>query len=307
MTPFTDFDEAARAALKFLHKRLGFDLWMITRTQGEDWIVLQTEDQRYGIQDGTVFQWADTFCSRMVEGLGPRVAPRSQEVPAYASAPIGKRLDIQAYIGVPLTGAGGALFGTLCAIDSSPQPESLIGEQSLVELVGALLSSLLRTEMQLMDEVRRAERAQADALTDSLTGLYNRRGWARLIEAEENRCRRYGHNACVVAVDLDNLKAVNDSQGHFAGDELIARAGRVLALVARSQDIAARVGGDEFLLLAVECDRAGAATLADRLRADFAFAGVNASIGYALRDPARGLKDAWDQADKAMYLEKSRA
>lgn len=307
MTPFTDFDEAARAALKFLHKRLGFDLWMITRTQGDDWIVLQTEDQRYGIQDGTVFKWADTFCSRMVEGLGPRIAPRSQDVPVYAAAPIGSQLDIQAYIGVPLTGAHGALFGTLCAIDSRPQPVSLVEEQSLVELVGALLSSLLRTEMQLMDEVRRAERAQADALTDSLTGLYNRRGWERLIEAEENRCRRYGHSACVVAVDLDNLKRVNDSQGHFAGDELIARAGGVLASVARAQDIAARVGGDEFLLLAVECDRSGASTLADRLRADFAFAGVNASIGYALRDPARGLKHAWDEADKAMYLEKSRA
>lgn len=307
MTPFTDFDEAARAALKFLHKRLGFDLWMITRTQGDDWIVLQTEDQRYGIQDGTVFKWADTFCSRMVEGLGPRIAPRSQDVPVYAAAPIGSQLDIQAYIGVPLTGAHGALFGTLCAIDSRPQPVSLVEEQSLVELVGALLSSLLRTEMQLMDEVRRAERAQADALTDSLTGLYNRRGWERLIEAEENRCRRYGHSACVVAVDLDNLKRINDSQGHFAGDELIARAGGVLASVARAQDIAARVGGDEFLLLAVECDRSGASTLADRLRADFAFAGVNASIGYALRDPARGLKHAWDEADKAMYLEKSRA
>ena len=82
-------------------------------------------------------------------------------------------------------------------------------------------------------------------------------------------------------------------------------AGSVLASVARAQDIAARVGGDEFLLLAVECDRSGAATLADRLRADFAFAGVNASIGYALRDPARGLKAAWDEADKAMYVEKS--
>jgi diguanylate cyclase (GGDEF)-like protein len=307
VTPFTDFDEAARAALKFLHKRLGFDLWMVTRTQGDDWIVLQTEDQSYGIQDGTVFQWADTFCARMVEGQGPRVAPRSREVPAYANAPIGRQLDIQAYIGVPLTGAGGALFGTLCAIDSRPQPETLVEEQALVELVGALLSSLLRTEMQLMDEVRRSERAQAEALTDALTGLYNRRGWARLLEAEENRCRRYGHSACVVAVDLDNLKRVNDSHGHFAGDELIARAAGVLASVARAQDIAARVGGDEFLLLAVECDRSGAATLADRLRADFAFAGVNASIGYALRDPARGLTAAWDEADKAMYLEKSRA
>lgn len=87
--------------LRLLHNRLGFDLWMVTRTEGDDWIVLHAEDHGYGIQDGTVFRWADSFCARMVEGEGPRIAPRSDAVPAYAAAPIGSQVRIGAYVGVP--------------------------------------------------------------------------------------------------------------------------------------------------------------------------------------------------------------
>ena len=119
--PLHDFESAGRAVLAFLHRRLGFGLWMITRTEGEDWIVLQVEDHGYGISPGTVFRWADSFCSEMVQNNGPKVAPNSDIVPAYAAAPIGQQVPIKAYIGVPLSNADGSLFGTLCAIDPSRQ------------------------------------------------------------------------------------------------------------------------------------------------------------------------------------------
>jgi diguanylate cyclase (GGDEF)-like protein len=74
----------------------------------------------------------------------------------------------------------------------------------------------------------------------------------------------------------------------------------------RSQDVAARVGGDEFAILAVECDAVAAANLLARLRKALAAAGINASIGLAMREPARGLQHAWEEADRAMYVEKGR-
>jgi diguanylate cyclase (GGDEF)-like protein len=299
-----NFETAARSVLSFLHRRLGFDLWMVTRTEGEDWIVLQTEDHGYGVASGTVFRWADSFCSRMVEGLGPRIAPRSNDVPAYASAPIGRQVKIGAYVGVPLRRADGALFGTLCAIDPEAQPESIMQEQALVDLLGELLSGLLQAETDLAVEARRSERAEAEALSDGLTSLFNRRGWTRLLEGEENRCRRYGHPAGVIAIDLDGLKTVNDSLGHFAGDELLARVGEVMTRVKREQDLVARVGGDEFVLLAVECDRAGTDAVVNRLRRAFAEAGIRASLGSAMRVPSEGLQRAWEKADQAMYAEK---
>lgn len=299
-----NFEHAARSVLAFLHRRVGFDLWMVTRTEGEDWIVLQTEDHGYDVPEGKVLRWADSFCSRMVDGEGPMIAPRSDEIPAYAAAPIARQLKIGAYMGVPLRRPGGDLFGTLCAIDPEAQPESIMKEQDLLDMLGGLLSALLHTELDAARQARRVERAEAEAHTDGLTGLYNRRGWSRLLDAEEERCRRYGHPAAVIVVDLDDLKEVNDSEGHFAGDELIKRAAGVMAAVKRAHDVVARVGGDEFTLLAIECDRAGADALAERLRTAFREGGIRASLGCSNRVPSDGLDRAWERADAAMYADK---
>jgi diguanylate cyclase len=301
---FSDFESAGRAALAFLHRRLGFDLWMVTRTEGEDWIVLQSEDHGYGMAPGAVFRWADTFCAQMVQGHGPRIAPRSDLVPSYAAAPIGKQIQIRAYVGMPLVRQDGGLFGTLCAIHPSSQPQSIAEEEGLVELLGALLSKVLQTDLSAMEEARRAERLEAEALSDPLTHMYNRRGWDRLMASEEDRCRRFGHSAAVMIIDLDQLKSVNDAQGHAAGDALIAQAGAALRRAVREHDILARIGGDEFGIFCVECDAASRHTLLERVRGALADAHVKASVGFALRHPAAGLQAAWEQADRMMYEEK---
>ena len=70
-----DFAGASREVLSFLHQRIGMDLWMVSRADNEDWVVLAAEDHGYGVRQGDVFRWADTFCSLMVNGDGPRVAP----------------------------------------------------------------------------------------------------------------------------------------------------------------------------------------------------------------------------------------
>lgn len=304
--PFSDFSSAAQGVLRLLHNRLGFDLWMVTRTEGDDWIVLHAEDHGYGVQDGAVFRWADSFCSHMVEGQGPRIAPRSEAVPAYAAAPIGRQVRIGAYVGVPLSRADGSLFGTLCAIHPAPQPEAIQAEQPLVELLSSLLSTILDAELRAAEEARKAERAQAEAMIDPLTGLFNRRGWDQLVAAEEERCRRYGHPACVVSLDLNDLKIVNDSKGHAAGDELLRRCGEALRSSVRQQDVAARLGGDEFAVLCVECDPIYIHSLVGRMRANLLEQNISASIGFACRHPTSTLSETLHQADTAMYAEKRR-
>ncbi len=299
-----DFQTAGQAVLGFLHRRLGFDLWMVTRTEGDDWIVLQNEDHGYGVEPGAVFRWADSFCSEMIKGNGPRIAPSSEAVPAYAAAPIGRQIRIRAYVGLPLSRSDGSLFGTLCAIDPACQPESILEEQELLELLGAMLSTILQTELSAADEARRSEKLQAEALADELTRLYNRRGWDRLLASEEERCRRYGHPAAVLMIDLDELKHVNDVHGHAAGDALIVRTGSALRNAARSLDVVARLGGDEFGILSAECDRAGGEALLKRVRAALSEANVKASVGLAMRDPSVGLIGACAIADELMYAEK---
>lgn len=300
----SDFEASGQAVLAFLHRRMGFDLWMVTRTEGDDWIVLQSEDHGYDVEPGTVFRWADSFCSEMVKGNGPRIAPRSHDVPAYREAPIGRQVQIKAYVGLPLTHKDGSLFGTLCAIHPSVQPASIVAEQELVELLGALLSKILQAELKAMEEARNFERLQTEALTDPLTNTYNRRGWDRFLASEEERCRRYGHPATVLIVDLDELSLVNDTQGHAAGDALIASAGAALRGAARSLDIVARLGGDEFGILSTECDRAGGDALLKRVRTALSNANVKASVGLAMRNPSLGMQSAWEAADQMMYEEK---
>ena len=300
----TNFHAASKEVLQYLHSQYGFGLWMVTRTKGLDWIVLEAEDHGYSVKPGDVFNWADSFCSRMVRGEGPCIAPKSDEVTVYKEAPIGAQVQIGAYVGLPLRNVDGELFGTLCAIDPEPQPDELVNELPQIKLFSRLLETILVCEYRLNDEARRADRAEAKAMSDHLTGLFNRRGWNQLLTNEEARCQKYAHPATVLSIDLDELKATNDSQGHQAGDALLKKAASLLKDNVRRRDIVARVGGDEFLILAVECKECGASSLAERIQEILSSNGVAASVGFGLRKAKGTLQEASLAADEAMYVNK---
>lgn len=300
---FSSFADAASAVLKLLHQTFGMELWMVTRTENENWIVLSAEDHGYGIKSGDVFVWNDSFCSRMVRGEGPRIAPDSSQVPAYVQAPIGWQVEIGAYIGVPLTRPDGTLFGTLCAIDRAPQPEDLTEHQATLEMYASLLATILHVEMENERVVRLLETTAAESDTDALTGLYNRRGWDRLVNREEARCRRYGDPAGILVYDLDELKQVNDRDGHQAGDELLRRTAALLTASVGASDIVARLGGDEFAVL-VNASGDAVGRVAERTAEALRTAGIRISVGWAARDPREGLVAALQAADHAMYRQK---
>jgi diguanylate cyclase (GGDEF)-like protein len=295
-----DFNTAALAVLTYLHDRLGFDLWMVTRTEGNDWIVLQVNDQGYGVKAGDVFNWTDSFCSRMTLGQGPRIAPCSDLVEAYANAPIGQQVKIGAYVGVPLINEDGSLFGTLCAIDPTPQPTAIQQELPLVELLAQLLSRILHADQKAAEQARLAERLQTEALTDGLTGLYNRRGWDQLIDSEEERCTIYGYPACIVVININGLDPIDDRQPPPAEDQLLLLAGEVLRQITRKQDIVARTGGNEFAMLCVDCILAEGQQIKLRLEQALGQCPLRASVGIAGRHPNQGLRWAWAHADRAL-------
>jgi diguanylate cyclase (GGDEF)-like protein len=299
-----DFEQAGRAVLDFLHRRFGFQLWMLTRVEGDDWIILQSNDHGYGVRPGQVFRWEDSICHAMVKGDGPRIAPDATAVPAYSSAPICRQMKIGAYIGVPLTHSDGTLFGTLCGIDPRHQPAAIVNDEDLMALLASLLSSIVQSELKVAEESRRRERLEVEALLDPLTHLANRRAWDQLMDREEDRCRRYGHPAAIFVLDLDDLKEVNDAHGHAAGDALLERAADALREAVRDSDVVARLGGDEFGIIAVECDARGAQRLIVRIRDALDRHGVRASAGISLRDPTLGLTRAWEDADRRMYKQK---
>ncbi len=151
---------------------------------------------------------------------------------------------------------------------------------------------------------REREALVLEAHTDTLTGAYNRRGWTLALAAEEDRCARHGLPAGVVMIDLNGLKTLNDTEGHEAGDRLIATAGRTLRETVREVDTVARLGGDEFAVLFPETPIDYLPDLTQRLRTALERAGVSASLGASAREVQGDLPSALTRADQAMYADK---
>jgi diguanylate cyclase (GGDEF)-like protein len=114
------------------------------------------------------------------------------------------------------------------------------------------------------------KKIQLNAVTDSLTGLYNRRLFAESFEKELNRARRYGLPLGIVIMDLHRFKEVNDKYGHPCGDEVLRAAATTFQKALRTSDSAFRIGGDEFALLLPQTDAAQALALGRRIEAVFA-------------------------------------
>jgi diguanylate cyclase len=306
LCPSTAFRDAVASMLDGLPAQTGLGTWMLLRV-GEDGgcAVLAVRDPTYGLEADRVLAEDELPVRALLEGRGPRVAPDTVAVPAYAGAALAG-MPVGALAGVPVLAPDGSVFGCLVGADPAPGRPELAAELPTIELLGRLLAVLLVQELERQELQRRFELAELDALTDPLTGVGNRRAWDRLLEAEEARCRRYGSVASLVAIDLDELKRVNDREGHAAGDRLLLRTAQVIDSTRRAADVVARLGGDEFGVLAVECDEPAAKVLAGRLRGALEAAGIRASVGHATRQPTGSLAQAWSAADAEMYAHKRR-
>jgi diguanylate cyclase (GGDEF)-like protein/PAS domain S-box-containing protein len=146
---------------------------------------------------------------------------------------------------------------------------------------------------------------------DELTGLFNRRRFLAELETELRRGRRFQEPVCLMMLDLDGLKLVNDSFGHAAGDSFLRSTAEILAGRLREADTVARLGGDEFgaLLRGTTLEQADdlVASLTDRIREHRRgpggqLGGVGASAGVVqLRPREQGVEDALADADRALY------
>jgi diguanylate cyclase len=136
-----------------------------------------------------------------------------------------------------------------------------------------------------------------EAEHDSLTGVFNRRGWDRALRGATRRSK--GGDVLVCVADLVGLKKANE-EGHAAGDALIRRAASGLQEVAQRGDVVARVGGDEFTLLALSYPGREPANFATRVEAALAARGVAAVSAAASSATCGSVRRAWSAADEAL-------
>jgi diguanylate cyclase (GGDEF)-like protein len=151
--------------------------------------------------------------------------------------------------------------------------------------------------------------------TDPLTGLFNRGQLFPTLEQEVQRTRRSGRGFCVLMIDLDGLKAINDSLGHLRGDEVLRAVGRVITGSIRGVDSAYRYGGDEFLILLPETEFIGAYVVAEKIREGVEEIGESLATDVAATSVSIGLvshpedgsspEELMVAADRAMYQAKA--
>jgi diguanylate cyclase (GGDEF)-like protein len=160
----------------------------------------------------------------------------------------------------------------------------------------------------------RARQFSNEARTDHLTGLANRREFERVMEREVALSERHGRRLSVMMIDLDNLKRINDRQGHRAGDEALRLVAQQLQRVVRASDVCARIGGDEFAVAMPETSIERAREVAMRLRIAIRQLGlsskspeqVGVSIGVAAWRPGQDWQGVYQVADADLYEDKGR-
>ncbi|HEU0052944.1 MAG TPA: diguanylate cyclase, partial [Longimicrobium sp.] len=162
---------------------------------------------------------------------------------------------------------------------------------------------------------RRAEEAQLQAAVDQLTGLSTYRVLRDRLAFEVERSKRSAEAFAVLFLDLDRFKAVNDQYGHEAGNEILRGVAEEIRQAVRASDIAARYGGDEFVVILTRTDLAGGARVAEALRAGIEGVGrrlgyppglVTVSVGLAEFDPHQPIEgDLLVSADRALYRAKA--
>jgi diguanylate cyclase (GGDEF)-like protein len=175
---------------------------------------------------------------------------------------------------------------------------------------------LLRTQKKFELEQKLKEQAEAQARTDYLTGLFNRRHFVELAERELERSSRYRRPFTMLLIDIDHFKAINDNWGHSFGDAVLQEVSRLMSGALRSVDIFGRIGGEEFAAVIVESEGREAIEVAQRICVTVADAlivstdgggfHVTVSIGLAQLDGRNiNFDTVLNEADQAMYQAKT--
>ena len=246
----------------------------------------------------SAFRWASEFCGRVAR-TGERALVQNGAGGTDRRRFCQTRGPCCAF---PIT-YGETLLG---ALNIESRNESAFSPQDV--LILNTLADLLATALH---NAFVFQKLQQQSITDGLTGIKTRRFFWEALSAEWKRASRSGRPFSVVLIDLDKFKEVNDTMGHFEGDLVLARVGRLLEQKSRQSNVVARYGGDEFIILMPETGPEQAQVLAERLRQWIATDPmlsehhITGSFGVA-SFPTHGfsIEDIIRVADAGMYVSK---
>ena len=252
----------------------------------------QIDELKKAVNDNLIYQSQDIV--RLICGLMPKLEPN--KVAKFLNM-----YDMKSYLLIPLSFKQ-MHFGSLLVFSSR---ETVSGSEINFLSLFAKQIELAITIADLFQAVKE------QAITDGMTGLYNRRYFEEYIKKEAIRSDRQNQKFTVIGLDLDHLKQINDAYGHNYGDLAIKTIAEVLKSNARSIDVPARMGGEEFNLVLPGVDSAGGLVAAERIRKAIEsvelekIGHITASLGVATYlDHSDDIDELLELTDQAMYESK---
>jgi diguanylate cyclase (GGDEF)-like protein len=214
---------------------------------------------------------------------------------------------------VPLLNGKNKIIGVIELINKIPSRQGASGsDESFTDIDMAILSSIGVFTGIAAENAFLHQKVVDMAMIDSLTGLNNRLYFNQAFDREVERVLRYGHTICVLMIDVDDFKTVNDTYGHLAGDEVLRAIADILQSSVRKSDVVARYGGDEFVILMPMADEAKGKAVAARIQellgawnetSPVSDVQLGLSIGVHEAGPDN-VKDILIKADEKLYREK---
>lgn len=271
-------EQLARPLLEMLEIVTGLEsvyLTSIDEAAGIQFVDFARNSGELQIAEGLEVPWSDTLCKRCIEE-GRRFTPNVSKV--WGDSQAAKALGIETYASAPICASNGLIIGTLCA---ASKRSKTIGPRarSALNLFSKIIAQHIERE-RLLEEVRRSnEYLTKFALTDTLTGLPNRRALQDELGRLLARAASDGTYVIAGMIDLDDFKKINDEFGHAAGDNYLKTCAERISGVTRDTDMLARIGGDEFAFVGPgSADLDESNRTAEEIRARIAEAGTGASL-----------------------------
>jgi diguanylate cyclase (GGDEF)-like protein len=302
-----DFKQISALILNLMNRVIPFDIGAFLTTEG-------TELRLAGIKGPktTRILTGETYpvsgcrlCNMSIQRMRPLISTITS--PDDIILPLDPGLGIHSYLGVPVVFRGHAT-GLIALYNAGSHPFTE-NDAQVAELFANQVAIAL-------DNSRRVEQMEKQAITDELTGLYNRRAFAGMAEKEVGRARRYKRPLALILFDIDHFKNVNDTHGHLVGDQVLRILTDKVTKTTRTTDIVCRYGGEEFIVLMPEAGREEALAMAERLRemvsgitvvAPGGTLSLTISLGMAEFESGgdETLENLIHRADKAMYSAKA--
>ncbi|MFT3735399.1 MAG: sensor domain-containing diguanylate cyclase [Rhodocyclaceae bacterium] len=308
-------EELTRPLLELLEAVTGLEstyLTVIDLEKGLQHILYSRNTDKLTIPEGLSVPWGDTLCKRALDS-GQTFTNDVSE--CWGDSEAARALGIQTYLSTPVKLEGGDLYGTLCAASGASHTLDESAQRTLI-MFAKLIGQYVEREKLMSDLLEANTRLAEFAATDPLTRLPNRRA----LQQDLTRMLAHGtrrKTAVLIAfIDLDGFKQINDTHGHDTGDRFLIAVSQRIRGALRTEDLAARIGGDEFVVIGpvpqpdtnmlnasqVFQERIFQATLGSYELDDVRLNYAGASVGVLAVEP--GTLDAVQaikEADAAMY------